>query len=77
MIELGITFNDMVQIEPYSSHHLDAMRGISDVSFVQLDEASSWPAATRNRCYRKVHRIYGLYQIHDYLYLVNKGYQGR
>jgi late competence protein required for DNA uptake (superfamily II DNA/RNA helicase) len=32
-----------VHIEAYPSHHLDAMRGLSDVSFVLLDEADSSP----------------------------------
>ncbi len=32
-----------VHIEAYPSHHLDAMRGLSDVSFVLLDEADFFP----------------------------------
>jgi hypothetical protein len=34
-----------VHIEAYPSHHLDAMRGLSDVSFVLLDEADFFPPA--------------------------------
>jgi hypothetical protein len=29
-----------VHIEAYPSHHLDAMRGLEDVSFSYLDEAA-------------------------------------
>ena len=32
-----------VHIEAYPSHHLDAMRGVSNVSFVLLDEADFFP----------------------------------
>jgi hypothetical protein len=32
-----------VRIEAYPSHHLDAMRGIPDVSFILLDEADFFP----------------------------------
>ena len=32
-----------VHIEAYPSHHLDAMRGICDVSFILLDEADFFP----------------------------------
>jgi late competence protein required for DNA uptake (superfamily II DNA/RNA helicase) len=32
-----------VHIEAYPSHHLDAMRGLSDVSFVLLDKADFFP----------------------------------
>jgi hypothetical protein len=32
-----------VNIEAYPSHHLDAMRGLSDVSFILLDEADFFP----------------------------------
>jgi late competence protein required for DNA uptake (superfamily II DNA/RNA helicase) len=32
-----------VHIEAYPSHHLDSMRGLSDVSFVLLDEADFFP----------------------------------
>ena len=32
-----------VSIEAYPSHHLDAMRGLSDVSFILLDEADFFP----------------------------------
>jgi hypothetical protein len=32
-----------VHTEAYPSHHLDAMRGLSDVSFVLLDEADFFP----------------------------------
>jgi hypothetical protein len=32
-----------VHIEAYPSHHLDAMRGLSDISFVLLDEADFFP----------------------------------
>src|ERR671919_2073757 len=33
-----------VHIEAYPSHHLDAMRGITNVSFILLDEADFFPA---------------------------------
>jgi late competence protein required for DNA uptake (superfamily II DNA/RNA helicase) len=32
-----------VHIEAYPSHHLDAMRGLSDISLVLLDEADFFP----------------------------------
>jgi hypothetical protein len=32
-----------VHIEAYPSHHLDAMRGLTDVSFIYLDEADFFP----------------------------------
>ena len=32
-----------VHIEAYPSHHLDAMRGIPNVSFILLDEADFFP----------------------------------
>jgi hypothetical protein len=32
-----------VHIEAYPSHHLDAMRGLKDVSFIYLDEADFFP----------------------------------
>lgn len=32
-----------VHIEAYPSHHLDAMRGLTDVSFVYMDEADFFP----------------------------------
>jgi hypothetical protein len=32
-----------VHIDAYPSHHLDAMRGLANVSFVYLDEADSFP----------------------------------
>jgi hypothetical protein len=32
-----------VHIEAYPSHHLDAMRGLSDISFILLDEADFFP----------------------------------
>src|ERR671918_2135954 len=32
-----------VQIEAYPSHHLDAMRGITNVTFILLDEADFFP----------------------------------
>jgi thymidine kinase len=31
------------KIEAFPSHHLDAMRGISNVSFILLDEADFFP----------------------------------
>jgi hypothetical protein len=44
-------------IEAYPSHHLDAMRGLSDVSFVLLDEADFFPPGQQQdaRCIREVH----------------------
>ena len=47
-----------VHIEAYPSHHLDAMRGLSNVSFLLLDEADFFPpgqAARCERCFREVH----------------------
>jgi hypothetical protein len=35
-----------VHIEAYPSHHLDAMRGLKDVSFIYLDEGDFFPPAT-------------------------------
>ena len=32
-----------VKIEAFPSHHLDAMRGLPDVSFIPLDEADFFP----------------------------------
>ena len=32
-----------VHIEAYPSHHLDSMRGLTDVSFIYLDEADFFP----------------------------------
>ena len=32
-----------VHIEAYPSHHLDAMRGLTDVTFIYLDEADFFP----------------------------------
>ena len=32
-----------IHIEAYPSHHLDAMRGIPNVSFILLDEADFFP----------------------------------
>lgn len=47
----GITFEDKntvvnlgnVKIEAFPSHHLDAMRGLTDVKFILLDEADFFP----------------------------------
>ncbi|MGA6991813.1 MAG: DEAD/DEAH box helicase family protein, partial [Nitrososphaeraceae archaeon] len=49
--ELGVTFDskDTVielngcHIEAYPSHHLDSMRGLTNVSFIYLDEADFFP----------------------------------
>jgi hypothetical protein len=40
--ETVIELND-VHIEAYPSHHLDAMRGLKDVSFIYLGEADFFP----------------------------------
>jgi hypothetical protein len=40
---IGLIDLNGVHIEAYPSHHLDAMRGLSDVSFVLLDEADFFP----------------------------------
>jgi hypothetical protein len=32
-----------VKIEAFPSHHLDAMRGLTNVSFILLDEADFFP----------------------------------
>ena len=34
-----------IHIEAYPSHHLDAMRGLKDASFIYLDEADFFPPA--------------------------------
>ena len=34
---------DGVHIEAYPSHHLDSMRGLTNVSFIYLDEADFFP----------------------------------
>lgn len=45
-----------VHIEAYPSHHLDAMRGLKDVSFIYLDEADFRRSTTRRqRCVRTIH----------------------
>jgi hypothetical protein len=49
--ELGVIFDSKettielngVHIEAYPSHHLDSMRGLTDVSFIYLDEADFFP----------------------------------
>jgi hypothetical protein len=49
--ELGATFDSKetvielngVHIEAYPSHHLDSMRGLTNVSFIYLDEADFFP----------------------------------
>ena len=48
-----------IHIEAYPSHHLDAMRGLPNVSFIFLDEADFFPTgqpARRKRCLREIHR---------------------
>jgi late competence protein required for DNA uptake (superfamily II DNA/RNA helicase) len=40
--ETVIELND-VKIEAFPSHHLDAMRGLPNVSFILLDEADFFP----------------------------------
>ena len=55
--ETVIELND-VKIEAFPSHHLDAMRGLQNVSFILLDEAdflSTRTAARCQRCKRAVH----------------------
>jgi hypothetical protein len=50
-LNLGITFNSKetilelngVRIEAFPSHHLDAMGGLPNVSFILLDEADFFP----------------------------------
>jgi hypothetical protein len=47
----GVTFEDKntvlnlgnVQVEAFPSHHLDSMRGLTDVKFILLDEADFFP----------------------------------
>ena len=39
-----------VHIEAYPSHHLDAMRGLKDVSFIYLDEADFFPPGQQLDC---------------------------
>ena len=48
-----------VHIEAYPSHHLDSMRGLTDVSFIYLDEADFFPPGQQQDARdvsRKVHR---------------------
>ncbi len=46
-----------VNIEAYPSHHLDAMPGITNVSFILLDEADFFPQAS-NRTREMLVRVY-------------------
>ena len=39
-----------VHIEAYPSHHLDSMRGLTNVSFIYLDEADFFPPGQAARC---------------------------
>lgn len=39
-----------VHIEAYPSHHLDSMRGLTNVSFIYLDEADFSPPRPAARC---------------------------
>ena len=39
-----------VKIEAFPSHHLDAMRGLSNVSSILLDEAGLLSSRTATRC---------------------------
>ena len=39
-----------VKIEAYPSHHLDSMRGLTNVSFILLDEADFFPPGQAARC---------------------------
>ena len=41
-----------VHIEAYPAHHLDAMRGLPDVSFILLDEADFFPPGQAAGCQR-------------------------
>ena len=41
-----------VKIEAYPSHHLDSMRGLTNVSFIFLDKADFFPPGQRARCKR-------------------------
>jgi hypothetical protein len=43
-----------VKIEAFPSHHLDAMRGISNVSFILLDEADFFPPGQQQALNHKV-----------------------
>jgi hypothetical protein len=47
-----------VHIEAYPSHHLDAMRGLKDVSFIYLDEADFFPPGQQQdaRDVSEIHR---------------------
>ena len=57
-LNLGITFNTKetilelngVRIEAFPSHHLDAMRGLPNVSFILLDEADFFPVGQAAGC---------------------------
>ena len=40
-----------VKIEAFPSHHLDAMRGLPNVSFILLDEADFFPATSSQMYY--------------------------
>ena len=41
--ETVASFDDNTRIEAYPSHHLDSMRGLTDVKFILLDEADFFP----------------------------------
>lgn len=41
--ETVASFEDNTRIEAYPSHHLDSMRGLTDVKFILLDEADFFP----------------------------------
>ena len=43
---------DGVKIEAFPSHHLDAMRGLQNVSFILLDESDFFPLGQAARCSR-------------------------
>jgi terminase large subunit-like protein len=64
-LNLGIVFSNKetvlelngVRIEAFPSHHLDAMRGLANVSFVYLDEADFFPRGQQQDA-RKVSERY-------------------
>jgi hypothetical protein len=39
-----------IKIEAFPSHHLDAMRGLPNVSFILLDETDLFSSRTATRC---------------------------
>jgi len=59
-----------VKIEAFPSHHLDAMRGLSSVSFILLDEADFFPPGQQQAA-RDVSERYICFVSYDLNYNMN------